>query len=49
MERDKNSGTDFSGKILIGLLPRYPGDFASEDSKMLFAIEKREKCKTYLK
>lgn len=43
MERSKNSGTDFRGKILIGLLPHYPGDFVSEDLKMLFAIEKKEK------
>lgn len=49
MEGAKNSGADIPSNTLIGLLPHYPEDFASEDLRMLFAIEKKEKWKTSLK
>jgi len=40
-DRAKNSGADNPSNTLIGLSPHYPGDFASEDLRMLFATEKR--------
>lgn len=43
MEGAKNSGADIPSNTIIGLLPHYPEDFASEDLRMLFAIEKKEK------
>lgn len=49
MERAKNSGADIPSNTLTGLLPHYPEDFASEDLRMLFAVEKKEKWTTNLK
>lgn len=43
MERAKNSGADIPSNTLTGLLPHCPEDFASEDLRMLFAVEKKEK------